>query len=340
MSDQQRIDVSVIIPTFDRLWCLPKAVSSCRDSTVTVEIIVVDDGSTDGTWEWLQRQKDVIALRQENWGKCWAVNRACAQCRGEYVRFLDSDDWLLPGANARQVALAGSKDCDIVVAGHELYDESEQLIKRFEWTECDDFIAQQLGECDSSHYSAYLFRKSFLSAIPHRPDFAWRDDRLFLLEAALAAPTLAIDCQPTLGHRHHARGRLQFQKGMRGVATNLQHITLYRKILARLESRGELTPRRKKAACKVLWPLAHWIGYSHLDEACEVANWVFRLDPQFRVPENGLLGLLYRHIGFRNTELLLRVRRSFLTPFRAGAPRQKLDLSLRDKVTTVEDLTQ
>lgn len=326
VSDKQRIDVSIIIPTFNRLWCLPKAVASCLDSAVTVEIIVVDDGSSDGTWEWLQTQKDVIALRQENCGKGWAVNRAFAQSRGEYVRFLDSDDWLLPGANAKQVALARSKDADIVVAGYEVYDESEQLINRHPWTKCDDFIAQQLGECDSSHYSAYLFRRSFLGSIPHREEFVPRDDRLFVLEAALAAPTVAVCSQLMLGHRHHARDRLQFPKGMRAVATNLQHLMLYRKILARLESKGELTPRRKKAACKILWPLAHWIAYSHPDEACEVAEWVFQLDPEFCVPESGVLGVLYRRISFRKTELLLRLRRNFLALFRARTTPESLKL--------------
>ena len=300
--------------------------ASCLDSAVTVEIIVVDDGSSDGTWEWLQTQKDVIAVRQENWGKCWAVNRAFAQSRGEYVRFLDSDDWLLPGANAKQVAIARSKDADIVVAGYEVYDESEQLINRYSWMECDDFIAQQLGECDSSHYSAYLFRRSFLGSIPHREEFAQRDDRLFVLEAALAAPSVAVCSQPVFGHRYHVQGRLQFPRGMRAVVTNFQHLMLYRKILAHLESQGELTQRRKKAACNVIWPLAHRVGYHHLDEACDVAQWVFELDPAFRVPEKGLLGLLYRRIGFRKAELLLRFRRNFLALFRAKTTTESLKL--------------
>jgi hypothetical protein len=139
---------------------------------------------------------------------------------------------------------------------------------------------------------------------------------LFVLEAALAAPRVAICSDPMFAHRHHNQDRLQFPKGMRAVATNLHHLVLYRKILARLESRGELTPRRKRAACKILWPLAHQIAYSHPDEAQEVTDWVFQLDPEFCVPESGALGVLYRRIGFRRTERLLHFRRSFLGLFR------------------------
>lgn len=68
------------------------------------------------------------------------------------------------------------------------------------------------------------------------------------------------------------------------------------------------------------------VAYSHLHEACEIAGWVFHLDPEFRVPQQGLLGVLYRRIGFRKTELLLRLRRTLLAPFRAKPNTQSLEL--------------
>lgn len=100
------VDISVIIPTFNRLWCLPNAVESCRRARCSVQIIVVDDGSDDGTWEWLETQSDVTSIRQHNLGKDWAVNHALPLAAGEFVRFLDSDDALTPGANDSQLAAA------------------------------------------------------------------------------------------------------------------------------------------------------------------------------------------------------------------------------------------
>jgi len=302
-------DVSVIIPTYNRREWVAEAIASCRSTVLDVEIIVVDDGSADGTWEWLEKQPDVTALRQPNWGKCWAVNRGMEQARGEFVRFLDSDDWLLPGANERQVTLARSTQSDVVVAGYEIHEEKTGTVRLMPWVRCDDFVAQQVGECDSSHYSAYLFRRSFVSDIPHRPDYAWRDDRLFVIEMALKNPRLAVDDGAALAHRHHAADRLQFPSGMRAVATHLQHVTLYRKVLGRLEEAGQLTERRKRAATKVLWPLAHWIAYTHPHEGAEVARWVRDLDPNFEVPNAGLLGWMYRSLGFEQTERILKWRR-------------------------------
>lgn len=309
-------DVTVVIPTFDRLWCLPTAVESCRQRGVSTEIVVVDDGSTDGTWEWLQTQDDVVAVRQSNWGKPWAVNAGFARARGDYVRFLDSDDWLLPCANERQVAMARAENADVVVAGTDVYSESGAFVEHCSWIDCDDFIARQLGECDSSHYSAYLFRRDFVADIPHRPDFHLRDDRLFVLEVAMAHPRVSVCRDAVFAHRHHTRARLQTLEHMNAVVRNAQHLALYQKILARLESSGELTPRRRRAAAKVLWPLAHWIGYTHPADAADVANWVFALDPGFAVPETGLLGALYRCCGFQRTEVLLRARRALLATIR------------------------
>ncbi|RUT07182.1 hypothetical protein DSM106972_024430 [Dulcicalothrix desertica PCC 7102] len=309
------MDVSVIIPTYNRLWSLPKAIESCRHTRCQTEIIVVDDGSTDGTWEWLQTQPDIISIHQDNWGKCWAVNRGFAIAKGEYVRFLDSDDWLASEAIDKQFALAIAQKADVVVSGYETYSEEEKLLNQVEWVECDDFIAQQLGECDSSHYSAYLFRREFIKDIPHRPDFAWRDDRLFVIEVAMANPLIAIYKQAAFCHRHHSQGRLQFPQGMRTVATNLQHITIYKKILSKLAASCELTLRRRQAACTILWPLAHWIAYSHLDEACEIVDWIYSLNPEFQPLETGLLGKLYKNLGFRQTQKILWLRRNILGLF-------------------------
>ena len=323
-------DVSIIIPSRNRLWSLPRAIESCRSSTLGVQIIVIDDGSTDGTAQWLKTQEDLEVLQGEGWGKPWGVNKALGLANGTYLRYLDSDDWLNPGANERQFEIAESTRADVVVAGLDIY-QDDALAKTDPWCDTDDFIAQQLGESFGSHYSAFLFRKSFIEDIPHRTlfpcsDFASRDDRCFMLEVALRHPQIAVCSTPTLCHRQHTKDRLQFRGALRGAGTNIQHLYIYRQILRLLDQRGELTARRCRAASKILWSLAHWTAYSHLNEACEIAEWVFNLDPEFRSPENGLLGVLYRRIGFRKTELLLRLRRNFLALFRAKTKPQSLQL--------------
>jgi glycosyltransferase involved in cell wall biosynthesis len=101
--------VSVIIPTHDRAPLVIRAVDSAlTQSHVDLEVIVVDDGSTDGTSELIaERYGDedrVIYSYQERSGVAGARNAGIARSRGDLVAFLDSDDAWLPGKLALQLA--------------------------------------------------------------------------------------------------------------------------------------------------------------------------------------------------------------------------------------------
>jgi len=99
--------VSAIIPTYNRAHVICEAVESALAQTYSpMEVIVVDDGSTDNTLERLREYKDRIsAIRQANAGPATARNRGVAASHGELIAFLDSDDLWLPSKIERQVAL-------------------------------------------------------------------------------------------------------------------------------------------------------------------------------------------------------------------------------------------
>jgi len=97
--------VSVIIPVYNRAELVAQAVASVLGQTFQdFELIVVDDGSTDGTWDkLLSYGRKLRALRQDHRGAPAARNFGLRHAAGEYLAFLDSDDLWLPDKLARQV---------------------------------------------------------------------------------------------------------------------------------------------------------------------------------------------------------------------------------------------
>lgn len=96
--DSRLVLFSVVIPTYQRQEQLKMTLDSVLRQTFTdYEIIVVDDGSTDGTWDFLTSLGPrVKTLRQENAGAGAARNLGAKHATGEYLAFLDSDDLWFP----------------------------------------------------------------------------------------------------------------------------------------------------------------------------------------------------------------------------------------------------
>jgi len=93
--------ISVIVPVYNMVGLLPRCIDSLLSQTYeNIEIILIDDGSTDGTGDLCARYADehnnIIAIRQENRGVSAARNAGITIAHGRYLGFVDSDDWIEP----------------------------------------------------------------------------------------------------------------------------------------------------------------------------------------------------------------------------------------------------
>ena len=105
--------LSVIIPAYNaERWIERCLESALHCSSHPLEVICVDDGSTDGTWTvmsaFAENDARVKLVRQSNQGRCVARNAGLAVASGEWVVFLDADDMLIPGSVDAVLGVSGS----------------------------------------------------------------------------------------------------------------------------------------------------------------------------------------------------------------------------------------
>lgn len=115
--------VSIIVPIYKVEPYLRQCLDSIVNQTYTnLEIILVDDGSPDGCPqicdEYAARDKRIVVIHKENGGLSDARNAGLDICKGEYISFVDSDDWIVENCIELMVGLSQQKKFDIILSAH------------------------------------------------------------------------------------------------------------------------------------------------------------------------------------------------------------------------------
>ena len=111
--------ISVIIPTHNYASFLPKAIDSViRQDYPCFEIIIIDDGSTDNTRLVIPPHRAISYFYQKNRGLAVARNTGIEKAKGEYLVFLDADDWLEKNALAQNYSMIHDKPHIAFVSGN------------------------------------------------------------------------------------------------------------------------------------------------------------------------------------------------------------------------------
>lgn len=111
--------LSIIVPVYNVKSYLKKCVESIINQTYTnLQIILVDDGSTDGSQdicdEFAQRDSRIVVIHKENGGLSTARNVGMDRAKGAYIAFVDSDDWLEPNMYEALISQLEKHEADIV----------------------------------------------------------------------------------------------------------------------------------------------------------------------------------------------------------------------------------
>ena len=122
--------VSVIIPAYNATRTIRTTLDSLAGQAG--EIIVVDDGSTDGTAELVAGEyPEVVLLRQENRGVSAARNSGMAVATGDYIAFVDSDDFVAPDMFEKMVGKMERTNAEVAISNPYLFDHNSGEIRPY-----------------------------------------------------------------------------------------------------------------------------------------------------------------------------------------------------------------
>lgn len=199
--------LSICVPTFNRKDYLKQTLNSIYAQTYKgYEVIVVDDGSTDGTEEMIKTADYAVRYYwQENRGEAVSRNRLIELARGRFITFLDSDDLLMPDAIERMMNVMEAESGEVVVYGPYLrIDEYGNICGRCKRKLYSGHVTRYLFQDIFIHSCGSMFSKKaleeaggFEESLPLCADYdLW-------LRLSLKYPFVALS-EPTFKRRRHS----------------------------------------------------------------------------------------------------------------------------------------
>lgn len=236
MHDIKDSKVSIIIPVYN----VEKYLAECLDSAVgqihqNKEIIIVNDGSTDGSAaiisEYQEKHSEIVLVVTENFGQSSARNTGIEKSTGDYLIFLDSDDWIEKETLERCLLALKEHNADMVMFNACSFadDVSEFDIGKLDYTRPSCLANKKLLCREAFSFFVknksylvspclYLYKRSTFNKNRFRPEII-HEDNLFTTQLLISSETAEVICLPDrFFHRRVRPGSIMTQeKSMRHV---------------------------------------------------------------------------------------------------------------------------
>jgi glycosyltransferase involved in cell wall biosynthesis len=249
LGDKMKVRFSVLIPLYNREKYVRQAIDSVLSQTFTdFEVIVVDDGSTDGSVEVVKSYGTRVKLiQQRNQGPEVARNTGLALAEGEYLVLLDSDDFLFPFSLATFDQIIRTFNSPPLIVGSEIYYQdggplpAEALMRTpasIEVLKYDDYLSKTMPLTNFN--SKLAIRKSVIDEVGgfrNSTPQTWHNDDLdLMLMVGTYGPLIVMQKPRTVAYRQHPGN----------TVLNVKAINDGILLLARLERQGRYPGGRKR----------------------------------------------------------------------------------------------
>ena len=302
--------VSVIIPCFNAEKWLREAIDSVLgQSHPQVEVIVIDDGSSDRSLEIIQSYGDRLIWRsQQNQGANVARNRGFALAQGAYIQYLDADDYLLPQKIAQQVACLHSNRADFVYGDwryqHHLTDGKVLLDEIRVCGDKSDFLESLLANDRWSNLAPMLFRRGLVEQVSWDETLAAAQDRDFLFSIMLAGAKSVYLPGCKAIYRLYPGDSVSTTSKTRWFKA---HCRVMAKAEQNLRQRGLLSAPYQQALATAYWNMGREYIYSSGDRQyaiyAQILEQIYRLAPDLYLKgKSKLYQRMVQLLGYQITE--------------------------------------
>lgn len=204
--------ISTIIPVFNVAAYLPMCIVSVLSQDYTaLEVILIDDGSTDESGricdEYAQKDSRIKVIHQPNRGAAAAKNTGLRAATGEYLSFVDSDDFLEPGAYSHMVQLLREKEADVVQCSYRdvFKDHSTEhlLPKETDGLDAAGFLGLFTKDWTCALLWDKLYKRSLFDGVSFETDHKI-DDEYFTYRGIMNAEKVVRDERIVYNYRKRA----------------------------------------------------------------------------------------------------------------------------------------
>jgi glycosyltransferase involved in cell wall biosynthesis len=296
-------DVSVIVPCFNARRWISDTIRSAMTQPVDLELIVVDDGSTDGSSEAVSHEFPGVQLvRTPNRGPSAARNLGTTIATGKFIQYLDADDLLAPGKLQTQIAALENARAGVA------YGDWQKLIPSQDGAfQPGPVISRKIeGPAELALFTdfwcppaAYLFRREIVEKLSWNLGLPVIQDARFALDCALHGASFVHTPGIAAYYRVHKSGSVSTRNSIAFVRDCLQNAI---EVEQWWMEHGGITPERRKALLQVYaYPARASFENDRptFDTACAALE---RLNPGY-VPESPRhLAIVSRLAGYRRAE--------------------------------------
>lgn len=309
------LKVSVIIPCYNSAWSLPTLANSLKPwLSDDVEVIFIDDGSTDNSLDLFQSLiPEATCIRQENRGPGATRNRGAKLAKGEFLQLLDADDTVEVGKLEAQVSFAQSHGLDVVYSDWRMVIAFDNRLECGAWVHAQasvEIVEALLGGWWFPPAAALIRKEAFITIGGCDPTlFNTCDDFDLWVRLGIAGCKYGYLPGRFANYYRYLQIHSISRRDRRGFFAGEE--TIIFNALKLLKSKGTLTSERRQAAARRLHLVARnvytidqqWFDRLHAE--------IFKLDPDFQPSGSWIYRTTARLLGLEKAEFLAVRTRSW-----------------------------